>query len=263
MTVYGRLGFNFDTTKYNGADVLPANVQNYLANTSLNLSDWQTNDLANTTVGGYYQNPHQSVLGTITISLNSLLANCTNVTFTYASDRANVLSSSISNTQNSIITFTSHTNNLSGLTLSSNSAVYPDLNTALAVGRQILNITNKTDSIQNNTPILGNFTSLYIGSDLNTYNNYLKNDVITLNSTISSNVSSISQNSINVIISHVQTLQTLLDTRYNSDISFYQNSLSISKDYQSVSQFSNLGSTQNSLISLIGTSKLKTNLGIS
>jgi hypothetical protein len=263
MTIYGRLGFNFDTTKFNGADALSPNVSNYLANTSINLSTWQLNDMSNSTAGGYYQNPHQSVINSLTTSLNSLLtnSNTTDIDFGSNNDTANTLYLTVTSTKNSLITFTTHTNNLSGLTYSSNSAVYPDLNSGLAVGREILNLTNKTDSIQNNTPILGNFTSLYIGSDLTTYNSYLANDVIILSTSISGNTSSISNEALTLIISHVQGLQSLIVTRYNSDISFYQNSLTISNDYRTVSQFSNIGATQNSLISLIGTSKLKTNLG--
>jgi hypothetical protein len=135
----------------------------------------------------------------------------------------------------------------------------------MGVSTQILTITNKTDSVQNNVPILGNFTSLYIGPDLITSNTVIANDNITLLDTIyldldGNNASNITNSAMNVIISDVQTLKTLIDTRKNGDISFYVNSLAISNDYQTLLQFSNIGATQNSLIQLIGTDKLKNNL---
>jgi hypothetical protein len=139
------------------------------------------------------------------------------------------------------------------------------LGSALAVGRQILNITNTTDSVQNNTPILGNFTSLYTGNTLSSLNISIINDYITLNNSISivsgNAVSNISNSAMNTIISDIQSLQTLMDTRRSGDWTFYQNSLAVMQDYQTVLQFSNIGATQNSLITLIGTPKLHSRLG--
>ena len=268
MSVYGRLGYNFDSTQFNGADVLSQGVINYLGNTSINLSDWQINDMSSSSVGGYYQNPHQYTLATLSIYLDAIytIANTANISYTNAPDVSSNLLPALVSTSPSIISFTTHVNNLSGVTNSSNTALYPDLTSALAVGRQILSITNKTDSVQNNTPILGNFTSLYVGNTLSSLSNAITNDYVTLNNSISidgggNTVSNISNSNMNIIISDIQTLQTLMDTRRTSDWSFYQNSLSVMKDYQTVLQFSNVGATQNSLINLIGTPKLHNSLG--
>lgn len=267
MSVYGRLGYNFNTTLFNGADQLTPGVINLLNNNDINLNQWQINDLANNNVGGYYQNPHNNNLANISIYLNGLytIANTANIVFTNAPDTSNTLLSALTSISSSIISFTIHTNNLSGVTNSSNTALYPDLNSGLSVGRQMLNITNKTDSIQNNTPILGNFTSLYIGNNLTSLSVSLSNDYLTLNNSISlvsgNATSNISNSAMNLIVNDVQTLQSLMDTQRNNDCTFYQNSLSVLHDYQTISQFSHLGATQNSLISLIGTSKLHSELG--
>ena len=66
-----------------------------------------------------------------------------------------------------------------------------------------------------------------------------------------------------VLLKYYESLKTFIDTRVNSDISFYVNSYEISREYSTVSQFSNLGNTQNNLITLIGTDKLKSDLGTS
>jgi hypothetical protein len=263
-SIYGRLGFNFDTTKFDGADVMPANVANFLGNTSIHLSQWQVDDIANATTTGYYQNPHNDVLGTLSVFIGGLkvYANTAN----YANpDLANTLLSAANSTENSLISFVNHTNNLSGVTRSSNTSIYPDLSSALSIGRQILNITNKTDGVQNNTPILGNFTSLYINSDLVVYNHAIANDYITLDSSMSADAngnltSNITSLAMNVIIADIQGLQNLINGRMNGDISFYINSLEISKEYSTVVQFSSVGNTQNNIIKLIGTDKLKDDL---
>jgi hypothetical protein len=266
-SIYGRLGYNFDSTLFGGTDQLPSGVLNLLGNTSINLSQWQIDDIANTAATGYYQNPHQYTLASLSIYLNGLstLANSNNTTFNVASDAANTLNLALNSLSPSIITFTTHTNNLSGVTRSSDTSKYPDLNSSLAIGRQMLNITNKSDGIQNNTPILGNFTSLYVGNTLSALSIAITNDYITLNNSISlvsgNATSNISNAAMNVIISDVQTLQTLIDTRRTSDWLFYQNSRAVLNDYQTELQFSNIGYTQNNLITLIGTPKLHSELG--
>jgi hypothetical protein len=268
MSVYDRLGYNFDTAQFGGDDVLSPGVINYLGNSDIQLSSWQTNELSNSNVGDYYENPHQYDLATLAIYLNGLtdLSNTTNTTFNVATVTANTLYTILSTTvRDSLINFTIHTNNISGVTYSSDASKYPDINSALSVGRQILNLTNKTDGVQNNTPILGNFTSLYVGNTLSNLTIVIVNDYMTLNNSmniISGNTySNISNSAINVIISDVQALQTFIDTRRNADTLFYANSLSVSSDYQTLLQFSNLGATKNSLIKIVGTDKLHNDLG--
>jgi hypothetical protein len=268
MGVYDRLGFNFDTTKFNGADNLSTGTLNLLGASTINLSQWQEDDLANAQVNGYYQNPHNDSLGALAVFVTgiSLLANTSNYEFDDA-NTANTLANTAMSAQTSLLNFTYHTNNISGVTRSSNTAMYPDLNTALSIGRQLLKITNKIDGVQNNTPILGNFTSLYIANDISVFVETLANDFITISNSISSNTdsgnanNSISNTTMNTIISDIQSFQSLIDTRKDADIAFYINSDIVLREYLTVSQFSNLGATQNSLIKLIGTDKLKTDLG--
>lgn len=261
-SVYGRLGFDFDTAKFGGDDTLTPGVLNFLGNTTINLSDWQIEDLANNEVYGYFQNPHNDSLGAIAVFLTGISTYANTEMFDYgnARDVANGIANVVSSAQNSLLNFTYHTNNLSGVSRSSNVAAFPDYSSALAIGRQILNITNKSDGVQNNTPILGNFTSLYVGEDISFYANTMANDYITITDSFSSNVSNISNAQMNAIISDITTMQNFIDTRKNADISFYLNSYEIMQEYQTVLQFSSLGATQNNLIVKIGTDKLKADL---
>jgi hypothetical protein len=243
---------------------MPANVVNFLGNTSIHLSQWQVDDIANATATGYYQNPHNDVLGTLSVFIGGLgvYANTAN----YADpDLANTLLAAANSTESSLVSFANHTNNLSGVTRSSNTSIYPDLGSALSIGRQMLNITNKTDGVQNNTPILGNFTSLYVNSDLVVYNSAIANDYIMLDASMSADAngnlsSNISNTDLNNIVNDVLGLHTFITDRMNGDISFYINSLEISKEYSTVAQFSSIGNTQNNIIKIIGTDKLKNDL---
>ena len=71
-SIYNRLGYNFDTTKF-GDDVNLSNgASNFLNNSSVNLSQWQVDDIASGTTSGYYQNPYSSLLNRITILLNGM-----------------------------------------------------------------------------------------------------------------------------------------------------------------------------------------------
>jgi len=261
MSIYARLGFNFDTAKFDGADTLSSGVLNFLSNTSINLSQWQIDDISSNTVYGYYQNPHNDNLGILSVFVTGIASYANTINYNYNNtDLANTMANVALSTYSSLQNFANHTNNLSGVTRSTDPTLYPDLNSALAVGRQMLNITNKSDGVQNNTPILGNFTSLYIGPDLSSQANVLANDYIVLSNSFSGANSNVSNATMNTIILDIQTLQTLIDTRKNEDITFYTNSNEIMQEYFTVLQFSNLGATQNSLIELIGTDKLKEDL---
>jgi len=265
-SIYNRLGYNFDTTKF-GDDVdLTPSANNFLNNSSINLSQWQVDDIATSTATGYYQNPYTSVLNNITIVLTGMAANCntSSITFNVAPTQANTLYSSIINALTAVSDFTTHTNYISGVERSANTVLYPDLNTALSIGRQVLSLTNKADQTQNNVPVLGSFTSLYIRDDVDSRSNAIIIDSRTLGNSLyvedGNTYSNISVSSINTIITDVNSLQTLLATRRNGDINFYQNSLAIVRDYQTVLTFSSVGATQNSLLQIVGTTKLKTDL---
>jgi hypothetical protein len=66
----------------------------------------------------------------------------------------------------------------------------------------------------------------------------------------------------NTIIFDIQTFSNTVNNRVSSDITFYTNSYEIVNEYNYISQFSSLGATQNNLIEIIGTDKLKDDLGI-
>lgn len=271
MGVYSRLGYNFDTNKFGDAATLDPSVSNFLGMSKLGLAQWQVDDISSGNVDGYYVNPYNDTLGLMAVFNTGIGVYSDTTLFIFdnidgtSAAAADAVSAASSALQSSLSAFAVHTNNLSGVTRSSDTGVYPDLNSGLGVGRQMLNITSKTDNIKDNTPILGNFTSLYIAPELTAQATIVKNDFINLVNASGLDPSgnannSMSTTSLNVIAAHLQGLQSLIDTRRNEDCQFYQNSLQISQQYSKIAQFSNLGATQESLIQVVGSDKLHTDL---
>jgi len=263
MGVFNRLGYTFDSTKFGDGNSFTAG-QAVLLNSSPSIKAWQADDLSNVAVTGYYQNPHSANLTILTTLVNQIKANSntSNITFSTASARANVLSANANTLLIEISSFTDHTNRISGVTPSSNVANTPDYQSAMTIGRQVLTIVNQIDGVQNNAPLLGNFTSLAIGGDISNTITLLTRDLATLNTSISGGSSSISNATMNTIIVDVQSAYDLLNARRTGDVNFYVNSLYLVNDYNSVSQFNNVGVNSNYLINTlnIGTDKLKNNL---
>ena len=77
-TLFDRLQFNFDTTKFGTSLDLPEESLNTLESmaTDIELSDWQLNDMANNDVvsTNYYVNPVANVCNSITANLSNLVA---------------------------------------------------------------------------------------------------------------------------------------------------------------------------------------------
>ena len=262
-SIYGRLGFNFDTANFGGDDILTPGVANYLGNSSINLATWQIDDIASSSVGDYYVNPYNDDLAELSVFITGIATYANTQSYGYDnSDLANNMLLAAASAQSSLSNFTNHTNNLSGVTKSTNLSAYPDLNSALNIGRQVLQLVNKSDGVQNNTPILGNFTSLYIANTISFYTTTIRNDYITLSNSFNGANSNVSNATMNTIISDMQSFSQVVNDRTNSDINFYLNSYEIVNEYITVSQFSNLGATQNNLIDIVGTTKLKNDLGI-
>ena len=265
MGVFNRLGYTFDSDKFGDGNSFTAG-QAQLLNSAPSIKAWQADDLINVAVTGYYQNPHSANLAILTTLVNGLSANSntSSITFTNADWSANNLRANANTLLTEITSFTDHTNRISGVTQSSNVASLPDYQTAMTIGRQVLSITNQIDGVQNNTPLLGNFTSLAIGSDIANTITILTSDLATLNAsiTVANSTSTISSATMNTIVADVQAAYNLLNARRVGDTNFYLNSLYLVNDYNKINQFNVLGVNSKYLINTlnIGTDKLKNNL---
>jgi hypothetical protein len=268
-SVYGRLGFDFDsnnTTVFTLSDEAVAHLN---SSPSFLPKAWQVTDLAENNTGGYYKNPTANVYTTLYANTSLIFAAANTDpanNFPYAPSEGY----NLTNTANSFIItlnqFKSHTDNISGVTALADAGTsardYPYRESALGFGKFLIYLTYQTDGVANASPSLGSFTSLFVNDQLEANNTIIANDWITFRSSLNgSNVCNLNGASINTIISHIQTANTLIDTRRNHDINFFRNSAQVVQDFGKVSQFSNMGPIDTQLANnYIGSDKLVSRL---
>ena len=267
MSVYSRLGLNFDTNRFGDAKTLSdgaANTLNLIANTTP-IKTWQKTDLAAGPAvrSNYFQNPTAGNVSSMLISANTLY---------YAANTANDFTTVAlaGNLTIELNKFKSHTDNISGLTIS-NSPGIPALSSASNMGQLNMMTLAKTDGVANTSPILGSFTSLFIGDILTantiklTYyaNEYANSITITTdpdtgNTSYSSNLP-ISE--IIIIQNYVTSTTNVLYNQRTQDWTFYQNSIQVSQDMNFLQQFNNMGGTMTYLVeNVVGTPSLVSKL---
>jgi hypothetical protein len=268
-SVFARLNYSFDDKKFGDSIYLTDQAKKFLELAPPDVTEWQQNDIADDVVSRsrYYVNPTADVCST-------LLANASIIFESANSDPANTFTQTgagnaameLANTTalfiTEIIAFKSHTDNISGLTIAtSNSTTIPQFDSVVSIGQQLLTLTNTTDGISNSTPMLGSLTSLFIGDDLANNNLIIHTDRLAMDAANVGGISSLTANQINLIITHVQTANTLVSTRRYHDWNFYEKSYQILSDYYFVKKFTNMGNTSTYLVNnLIGTDLIKTNI---
>ena len=269
MSVFNRLGFNFDTTRFGSAHTLSTGAANSVSLISDNMPtmlDWQKSDLANGAIvtTDYFKNP-------TTTYVNSMLSSAAII----SSNALTINAFSLAASANSLILelgkFVSHTDNIAGVTPVFASDV-PSYSVSSATGQMSLITLNMCAEQQSNTDVmLGSFTSLFIQDDLTANANQILTYSIQLKNSISANttndgeggpsVTTYSSNLANSIISsmssYCNTTSSILNTRRIHDWTFHRNLQQVMQDNGFLQGFSNLGGTQKYLIkNVIGTTSL-------
>ena len=268
-SVFARLNYSFDDKKFGDSIYLTDQAKKFLELAPPDVTEWQQNDIADDVVtrSRYYVNPTANVCSTLLANANIIFESANNdpantFTQTGAGNAAMELANTTALFITEIIAFKSHTDNISGLTIAtSNSTTIPQLDSVVSIGQQLLTLTNTTDGISNSTPMLGSLTSLFIGDDLANNNLTIYTDRLAMDAANVGGISSLTANQINLIITHVQTANTLVSTRRYHDWNFYEKSYQILSDYYFVKKFTNMGNTSTYLVNnLIGTDIRKTNI---
>jgi hypothetical protein len=274
--VFNRLSFSFDTGKFGDAIFLSDNTKNFLNTQPVSLETWQKNDLANGTivVTNYYKNPVLNVCNDLKANAQNLLS----LLFTideYDTAGGIPLSSSTNALLNEIELFKEHTSNVAGVTKAEATVPedgspvieYPDYDSSVQLGQDLLMLLNNTDGIQDSSPVLGNMTSLFIGDEIASNTITIGSDYSTLNVTLrpgldaNGNViilSNITSSAANLILTHLQTASGMLNTRRLHDWNFFRQGQILLEDYSRIDKLENVGNTQTYLINnLIGTDEYK------
>lgn len=260
-TFFDRLGFNFDKTKFGNALTVNGLAESFFKKNPIKISDWQQNLLKGKSYGNFFQNP----VSEFSNDLKNGLIKIRNVMCEIIAANANTifhLGANIptgkanseylticTNTANSTISilnsFNSHTDRISGVTVSTTED--PDYEKAISLGTTIARYANAIDGIKDFSPILGTFTSLFIGDDL-------KNLTVDINQKKTLSGNSIGPNfwantdyydSTKLIFTNqdalnyantVNSISEFVSTRIEHDKNFYKNSMKVMTDQNKINQ---------------------------
>jgi hypothetical protein len=281
--VFARLGYNFDDPNETIQN-LSAETQTQLNAVPALIESWAGNDLATSNVGGYYKNPVSANVQTISTSVNSIVSivsaanGLQGLTGTITTLFANIANTILASTCQSYIL---HTDRLSGVRNfdddvgANTSAIYtsPYKDPAIGYGKSLMYITNQTDGIINTAPILGSFTSLFVGPQISANSIIISPYISLINNsiTVTQNTDGAYSNTVytsNLSLSVVTTIDQqlantniFLGTRENHDKNYYANLKAVSKDYTELRKLQKLGESENKLAQdYIGTDKLLSRL---
>jgi hypothetical protein len=253
--IWHSFGYNFDDP--NGCvQELSSATKEHLDSIPPFITEWMAKDIRENDFDGYYQNPVQSVTMNIYNTANAIYIATTGVT-----NLANVHTSAgilMGNAQ----TFLTHTSKQSGLIeYDGSDNLTPYLQPALSAGRTAMYITNQTDGITNNAPMLGCFSCLLIEPQLISNTTTL----ITYSNDISGSIylgsSTLTGSEITEIDTHIKNLNNFMSYRLNSDLNFYSNIKRLIDGYNKTKKLNAVGETESYLINnLIGTAKAKARL---
>ena len=277
-SVFGRLGFDFIPSDPTILE-LSEGVKKHLQQTPKLIKDWQAEDLRNGTTdrNSYFKNPvfniSKSIQNTLQKIRNSIPTSVifeefSNIPITVVSvpslagiyEQANVAIDQVQQ-------YIAHTDRLSNVVdILPDAGDYPHYQQAMAVGRQLLYIVYQTDNVQNNTPILGVFTSLFVGSELvdlndtiEPYSGQIANSIVIIDmgeggSSLDSNLTS---TQIETITNDIKSIKTFVERRRKHDENFWTKAQIIVDEYQLLKSM-NDGEVQQMLINdYVGTDDLK------
>jgi hypothetical protein len=281
--VYDRLGYSFPDPSANIA-VQPYSdtVNNQMSMVPQFLEPWQMSDLANNNVSGYFTNPVATVSTNISVTSNNtnillvgLTSSCTSPIVANAINNCFIVSANATSriVANSVPDYIYHTNRMSNVTDIGEDAVNPHYNISIGYGKALSYLTYQTDGVQNNSPMLGSFTSVLIGNTLNQLYSDLSNSKTVLQNSISIGTVVIDGNTYTVNVSNISLVQaqalqnvttTIRDTMdgfRQRDVNFYTNTKALMEEFNYVKQFTQTGQTEKELmLNYIGTDKLKLRL---
>jgi hypothetical protein len=281
--VFARLGYNFDDPNET-IQVFSDETKAQLNAVPALLDSWAGKDLATSNVSAYYKNPVATDVQTISNSANSIVSLVTaanglqGLTGTITTLFANI---AITNLATVCQSYKLHTDRLSGVRNfdddvgANTSAIYtsPYKDPAIGYGKSAMYIVNQTDGIVNTAPILGSFTSLFVGPQINanssiisTYYNIINNSITITQDTSGAysntvHTSNLSLSVVTTIDSQLANTTIFLANRENHDKNYYANLKTVSEDYQELRKLQNLGQSESTLIEdFIGTDKLLSRL---
>ena len=275
-TLFSKLGYNYsdphgDVTSFSDDTIA------HLEALPPIIEDWQSQDIADSNVGSYNQNPLGTISTTIATTAN-LIMNLQSTIEIYDNIGVSSIMANVANAANNLIStmnaFKDHTDRVSGVTSysdyiteagSSIASTKPFKDTIKGFSKLLMYVIYQTDGISNTSIMYGSQTSLFTGPEANTYSNTLTTYKTTVNSSIylsSPNIkSTLTSTQANTINTGINEIITFFDTRRTHDETFFTNMKTMVSDYQKTRQFSNMGESETDLVNnYTGSSKILTRI---
>ena len=273
-TLFQKLGYNYtdphgDITNYS------ANTIEHIEALPSLIDSWQTQDISDSSVSGYFQNPLSTVSTTISVTANAIYYTI-NAISSYTVSNVSAVMANVKNVTSSLYTavnnFKDHTDRVSGVSnfndyVTSGSpfpSTKPFRDTIKGFSLLLVYIIYQTDGISNTSIINGSQTSLFTGPEMNVYSNTIQsysNTIIASIDVLPNGNSSLTLSQANTLYSGISDMITFIDTRRTHDEAFYVNMKTMVSDYQKTRQFSNMGSAETEMLNkYTGTSKLLTRI---
>jgi hypothetical protein len=274
-TLFQKLGYNYsdphgDITDYS------ANTIEHLESLPSIIEDWQTQDISDSSVSGYYQNPLGAVSTTISVTASAMYSTM-NSNVSYSISGVSEVMANVKNVTSSLYTaatnFKDHTDRISGVTSysdyiteagSSIASTKPFRETIKGFSKLLVYLIYQTDGISNTSIINGSQTSLFTRPEMNVYSNTIQTYSNTINASIDvtpNGTSNLTLSQANTLYSGISDIVTFIDTRRTHDETFFTNMKTMVSDYQKTRQFSNMGESETNLVNnYTGTSKILTRI---
>lgn len=256
MSIFARLGYDAANT---ASQNLSSDAITTMSRIPALLNEWQTTDVSNNDTTGYFVNPNATVTQNTWNTANSIisivgLSSVANLSGVVTATTA--LGTAANN-------FLGHTNRISGVVQpNATTASLPHYNSAIGISKVVMQIVFQTDGVQNNAPMMGNFTSITCTDTLNTKYSTISGYPTTIMHSISTDglgnyASNLTSTQITTITNNIQDFADFMNSRRTSDVNFYNNCQAIASDYNTMKQFSNPGQTETDLLlNHIGSAKL-------
>ena len=264
-TIYDRLQVNTNFIS-NNLIQFSDDTKNTMNSFPSIVPEWQAIDLGNDDTSGYTYNPLVNVLSSIYVTANflyedaNLVANLVSI-----STAAEVLMSDTTE-------FINHTNRLSGVVQpNGDTAQKPHYSTAVGAGKMMMYLTNKTDDVQNNSPIIGAFSSVFTKSNLENYLITLTTDKQTVNTSIhtggfpfgNTHYSTLTPTQVASITADIIAVSNFMNSRRTSDETYYTTSVNILQQLKDVKPFTKIGQSEKYLLgNFLATDKLKSRIDL-
>ena len=276
-SIFEQLGYNYTPTGNEIVEFSQEVLDSMNAVPDL-LNSWQYEDLRNndTARSNYFVNPVStisSLIRDVCISINDscLEGEYPDITTIEGLGDVQIAAEAAANAANNFI---DHTNRIAGLSeIGATTALLPHYDTAIGIGKSVMYLVYQSDHIQNNAPIMGSFTSLFIEQLLtNNYNviiNYptLIDDSITtyapdpLDPGTVVTTTDLTEGEISDIVDNISAVSSLMDTRRVHDVNYYTNCNTLLSNFNRQKAFKSPGTSERDLFNnYIGTERLKNNL---